>query len=191
MKTGDTLGGVFEAVALCVPPGLGGVGNWDRRLGSRLGAALFGIPAIKGVELGDGFALAELPGTEAQDPIRRAGDAIVRPSNHAGGIEAGISNGQPIVVRAAMKPIATTISPQESVNLAGGEKAETHYERSDYCAVPRAAVVGEGMVCLVLADAVMEKCGGDSMSEVRERFDRLPRGLLTDFHLSPDPKKFW
>jgi chorismate synthase len=191
MKTGDTQGGVFEVVALGVPPGLGGLGNWDRRMDSRLGAALFGIPAIKGVELGDGFALAALPGTQAQDPIRREGDAIVRPSNHAGGIEAGITNGQPVVVRAAMKPIATTISPQESVNLIGGEKAEARYERSDFCAVPRAAVVGEGMVCLVLADAVMEKCGGDSLREVRERFDRLPRGSLADFRLSPDPKIFW
>jgi chorismate synthase len=191
MKAGDTQGGVFEVVALGVPPGLGGLGNWDRRMDSRLGAALFGIPAVKGVELGDGFMLAALPGTQAQDPIRREGDAIVRPSNHAGGIEAGITNGRPVVVRAAMKPIATTISPQESVNLAGGEKMETRYERSDYCAVPRAAVVGEGMVCLVLADAVMEKCGGDSLAEVRERFDRLPRGTLADFRLSPDKKIFW
>ncbi len=191
MKAGDTLGGVFEVVALGVPPGLGGLGNWDRRMNSRLGAALFGIPAIKGVEFGDGFALAALPGTQAQDPIRREGDKIVRPSNHAGGIEAGITNGQPIVVRAAMKPIATTIASQESVDLSGGGKTETHYERSDFCAVPRAAVVGEGMVCLVLADAVMEKCGGDSLDEVRNRFDRLPRGTLSDFHLSPGPKNFW
>ncbi len=191
MKAGDTQGGVFEVVALGVPPGLGGMGNWDRRMDSRLGAALLGIPAVKGVELGDGFALAALPGTLAQDPIRREGDAIVRPSNHAGGIEAGITTGQPIVVRAAMKPIATTLSPQESVDLAAGQKAETRYERSDFCAVPRAAVVGEGMVCLVLADAVMEKCGGDSMDEIRARFDRLPRGSLADFHITPGPKKFW
>jgi chorismate synthase len=191
MKAGDTLGGVFEVVALGVPLGLGGFGNWDRRMNSRLGAALFGIPAIKGVEFGDGFALAVLPGTQAQDPIRREGDKIVRPSNHAGGIEAGITNGSPVVVRAAMKPIATTIASQESVDLSGGGKTETHYERSDFCAVPRAAVVGEGMVCLVLADAVMEKCGGDSLDEVRDRFDRLPRGTLSDFHLSPDPKNFW
>jgi chorismate synthase len=191
MKAGDTLGGIFEVVALGVPPGLGGFGNWDRRMNSRLGAALFGIPAIKGVEFGDGFALAALPGTQAQDPIRREGDKIVRPSNHAGGIEAGITNGSPVVVRAAMKPIATTIASQESVDLSGGGKTETHYERSDFCAVPRAAVVGEGMVCLVLADAVMEKCGGDSLDEVRDRFDRLPRGTLSDFHLSPDPKNFW
>jgi chorismate synthase len=191
MKAGDTLGGVFEVVALGVPPGLGGYGNWDRRLNSRLGAALFGIPAIKAVEFGDGFALAERPGTQAQDPIRREGDAILRPSNHAGGIEAGISNGSPIVVRAAMKPIATTIAPQESVDLARGGKSETRYERSDFCAVPRAAVVGEGMVCLILADAVVEKCGGDSLDEIRGRFDRLPRGAAADFHLSPDPKNFW
>jgi chorismate synthase len=191
MKAGETLGGVFEVVALGVPPGLGGCGNWDRRMNSRLGAAMFGIPAIKGVEIGDGFALASLPGTQAQDPIRRQGGTVVRPSNHAGGIEAGITNGQPIVVRAAMKPIATTIAPQESVNLAGGETTETQYERSDFCAVPRAAVVGEGMVCLALADAVMEKCGGDSLAEVRERFDRLPRGSISDFHLSTEPKKFW
>ncbi len=191
MRSGDTLGGVFEVVALGVPPGLGGYGNWDKRMSSRLGAALFGIPAIKGVEIGDGFGLAALPGTQAQDPIRREGDRIVRASNHAGGMEAGITNGQPVVVRAAMKPIATTIASQESVDLAGGGKAETHYERSDYCAVPRAAVVGEGMVCLVIADAVMEKCGGDSMDEVRDRFDRLPRGSLKDFHLSTDPKNFW
>ncbi|MGD0807505.1 MAG: chorismate synthase [Anaerolineales bacterium] len=191
MKAGDTLGGIFEVVALGVPPGLGGFGNWDRRMNSRLGAALFGIPAIKGVEFGDGFALAALPGTQAQDPIRRECDKIVRPSNHAGGIEAGITNGSPVVVRAAMKPIATTIASQESVDLSGGGKTETHYERSDFCAVPRAAVVGEGMVCLVLADAVMEKCGGDSLDEVRDRFDRLPRGTLSDFHLSPDPKNFW
>jgi chorismate synthase len=191
MKTGDTCGGVFEVAALGVPPGLGGLGNWDRRLGSRLGAALFGIPAVKGVELGDGFALAALPGTQAQDPIRSGGDAIVRPSNHAGGIEAGITNGQPVIIRAAMKPIATTISAQESVDLAGGGETNTRYERSDFCAVPRAAVVGEGMVCLVLADAVMEKCGGDSLAEVSERFRRLPRGSLSDFHLSPDPKIFW
>ncbi len=192
MKAGDTLGGVFEVVALGVPPGLGGVCQLGSEDEFPVGSAqLFGIPAIKAVEFGDGLALAALSGTQAQDPIRREGDTIVRPSNHAGGIEAGITNGQPIVVRAAMKPIATTITPQESVDLAGGEKAETHYERSDYCAVPRAAVVGEGMVCLVLADAVMEKCGGDSLDEVRERFDRLPRGAVADFHLSPDPKIFW
>ncbi len=191
MKAGDTVGGVFEIAALGVPPGLGGYGTWQQRLGSRLGAALLGIPAVKGVEIGDGFGLASIHGTRAQDAISRTGDALTRASNHAGGIEGGITNGQPIIVRAAMKPIATTLSPQPSVDLASGEKTETHYERSDFCTVPRAAVVGEGMVCFVLADAVLEKCGGDSMNELRERFDRLPRGALGDFHMDPKPKIFW
>ncbi len=191
MKAGDTVGGVFEVAAVGVPPGLGGFSTWEQRLGSRLGAALFGIPAVKGVEVGDGFALAALPGTQAQDAIGCEGDALTRASNHAGGIEGGISNGQPILVRAAMKPIATTISPQHSVDLASGEKTDTRYERSDFCTVPRAAVVGEGMVCYVLAGAVLEKCGGDSMGELRERFDRLPRGSLADWRLDPKPKIFW
>ncbi|MGB7538813.1 MAG: chorismate synthase [Anaerolineales bacterium] len=191
MKAGDTVGGVFEVAALGVPPGLGGFSTWEQRLGSRLGAALFGIPAVKGVEIGDGFAITAVPGTQAQDAIRREGDMLARVSNHAGGIEAGISNGQPLVLRAAMKPIATTLSPQPSVDLASGENSETRYERSDFCTVPRAAVVAEGMVCYVLAGAVLEKCGGDSMGELRERFDRLPRGELGDFHLDPKPKIFW
>jgi chorismate synthase len=191
MKDGETVGGVFEVAALGVPPGLGGYAAWPQRLGSRLGAALFGIPAVKGVEIGDGFTLAGLPGTRAHDAIGREGDVLVRQSNHAGGIEGGISNGQPIVVRAAMKPIATTLSPQSSIDLASGKSAKTRYERSDFCTVPRAAIVGEGMVCLVLADALLEKCGGDSMDELRERFARLPRGALGDFHLDPNPKIFW
>jgi chorismate synthase len=191
MRAGDSVGGVFEIAALGVPPGLGGYASWERRLGSRLGAALLGIPAVKGVEIGDGFALASIPGTLAQDAISRTGDALTRASNHAGGIEGGITNGQPVIVRAAMKPIATTLAPQSSVDLAGGEAAETRYERSDFCTVPRAAVVGEGMVCLVLAEAVLEKCGGDSMDELRGRFERLPRGAVSDFHLDPKPKTFW
>jgi chorismate synthase len=191
MKDGETVGGVFEVAALGVPPGLGGYAVWEQRLGSRLGAALFGIPAVKGVEIGDGFALAAMPGTQAQDSILLEGDALVRASNRAGGIEAGITNGSPVVVRAAMKPIATTLSPQPSVDLAGGLQAEARYERSDFCTIPRAAVVGEGMVCCVLADAVLEKCAGDSMDELRQRFDALPWGMLEDFRLDPKPKVFW
>jgi chorismate synthase len=191
MQAGETVGGVFEVAALGVPPGLGSFADWEQRLGSRLGAALFGIPAVKGVEIGDGFALAAMPGTRAQDAILLEGDALIRASNHAGGIEAGITDGRPVVVRAAMKPIATTLSPQPSVDLAGGGKAETRYERSDFCTVPRAAIVGEGMVCYVLAGAVLEKCGGDSMDELRQRFDALPWGMLEDFRLDPKPKIFW
>jgi chorismate synthase len=191
MKAGETVGGVFEVAALGVPPGLGSFAAWEQRLGSRLGAALFGIPAVKGVEIGDGFALAAMPGTRAQDAILLEGDALVRASNHAGGIEGGITNGRPVIVRAAMKPIATTLHPQSSVDLASGGKAETRYERSDFCTVPRAAIVAEGMVCYVLAGAVLEKCGGDSMDELRQRFDALPWGMTEDFHLDPKPKIFW
>jgi chorismate synthase len=191
MKADDTVGGVFEVAALGIPPGIGGFGIWEQRLGSRLGAALFGIPAVKGVEIGDGFSLAAIPGTRAQDEIKLAGDELMRASNHAGGIEGGITNGQPVVVRVAMKPIATTLSPQHSVDLAHGEDCETRYQRSDFCIVPRAAVVGEGMVCYVVAGALMEKCGGDSMEELQDRFGRLPRGALRDFHIDPKPKIFW
>jgi chorismate synthase len=191
MKAGETVGGVFEVAALGVPPGLGSYAAWDERLGSRLGAALFGIPAVKGVEIGDGFSGVAVPGTRAHDAVRLEGGALTRGSNHAGGLEGGISNGEPVVLRAAMKPIATTITPQPSVDLAGGRETQTNYERSDFCTVPRAAVVAEGMVCYVLAGAVLEKCGGDSLAEVRERFQRLPRGKLSDFHLDPQPKIFW
>lgn len=191
MKAGDTLGGVFELAALGLPPGLGSGATWESRLSSRLGAALFGIPAIKAVEFGDGFAQAASVGTKAHDPIRAGGGAIARPSNHAGGLEGGITNGQPLIVRAAMKPIATTITPQPSVDLASGKDTEAQYERSDFCAVPRAAIVGEAMVCLVLAQAVLDKCGGDSLAEIRDRFALLPRGRIDDFHLDPNPKIFW
>jgi chorismate synthase len=115
----------------------------------------------------------------------------MRASNHAGGMEGGISNGQPLVVRAAMKPIATTITAQPSVDLASGKETEARYERSDFCAVPRAAVVGEAMVCFVLAQAVLEKCGGDSITETKGHFKRLPRGRIDDFHLKDVPKVFW
>ncbi|MBN1439894.1 MAG: chorismate synthase [Anaerolineales bacterium] len=191
MADGETVGGVFEIAALGVPPGLGSCAAWEQRLSARLGAALFGIPAVKGVEIGGGFALAGMAGTQAQDAIRIAGGALVRISNHAGGVEGGITNGQPVVVRAAMKPIATTLSPQPSVDLAAGRNAETRYERSDFCTVPRAAVVGEGMVCLVLAGAVLEKCGGDSMAELQARFGGLARGAAGDIRLDPKPKIFW
>jgi chorismate synthase len=191
MKAGDTAGGVFELAAIGLPPGLGTNASWDGRLSSRLGAALLGIPAIKGVEFGGGFGLAALPGTQAQDAFRREGDRIIRPTNHAGGLEGGITNGEPLIVRAVMKPIATTITTQPSVDLASGGETDARYERSDFCPVPRAAIVGEAMVCLVLAGAVLEKCGGDSLAEIRGRFDRLPRGRVQDAPLRTEPKTFW
>ncbi len=167
-REGDTLGGVFEVIAAPVPPGLGSHVAADRRLDARLAAALMSIPAIKGVEVGIGFRAAHLPGSQVHDEIL---PGLVRPTNRAGGVEAGISNGQPVVVRAAMKPIATLMKPLRSVDLATGEEAPAGVERSDVCAVPAASVVGQAAVAFVLADALLEKFGGDSLQETRRNFD--------------------
>jgi chorismate synthase len=166
-KRGDTLGGVFEVVVTGVVPGLGSFVHWDRRLDGRLAQALMSIQAIKGVEVGEGFAEAERPGTAAHDQFSTRDGAVVRGTNRAGGLEGGVTNGQPLVVRAAMKPISTTISPQRSVDLATGAEGPTQYQRSDVCAVPAAAVVGEAMVAFVVADAFLEKLGGDSVRDIR------------------------
>ncbi|WP_322508770.1 chorismate synthase, partial [Anaerolinea sp.] len=138
MQTRDTLGGVIEVAALNVPPGLGSYAQWDRRLEARIGAALLSVPAIKGVEFGPAFANTRLPGTQVHDPIRLEGERIIRTGNRSGGLEGGITNGEPLVVRAAIKPIATTLTPQPTVDLAQGVETETRYERSDFCPVPRA-----------------------------------------------------
>jgi len=165
-KRGDTLGGVFEVVVTGVVPGLGSFVHWDRRLDGRLAQALMSIQAVKGVEMGEGFALAQRPGTQAHDQFYARDGAVVRGTNRAGGTEGGVSNGQPLVVRAAMKPISTTIAPQRSVDLATGAEGPTQYQRSDVCAVPAAAVVGEAMVAFVVADAFLEKFGGDSVRDI-------------------------
>lgn len=190
MQAKDTLGGVFEIAALEVPPGLGSYAQWDRRLGARLAAALMSIPGVKGVEIGDGFGLAALPGTAAQDEIFIENGALVRHTNHAGGLEGGITNGQPLVVRAAMKPISTTLTALRSVDLATGEPAPVVYERSDFCAVPRAVVVGEAMVAFVLADALLEKLGGDSIEELRPRFATLRRMRLDELPMDDAEWRF-
>ncbi|GBD08055.1 Chorismate synthase [Candidatus Thermoflexus japonica] len=187
----DTLGGVIEGVALGVPPGLGSHVHWDRRLNARLMMALGSIPAVKGVEIGEGFALARRRGTEAQDGIFREGEALVRRTNRAGGIEGGISNGAPIVVRVAFKPIATTLTSQPSVDLQTGEPAETRYERSDFCPVPRACPIVEAMMAFVLADALLEKLGGDTMEECRRRFETLRKARLEDLPMDGRPHDFW
>lgn len=169
-RSGDSLGGVFEVVALNVPIGLGSYVQWDRRLGSRLAAALLGIPAIKGVEFGLGFAAAALTGSQVHDPIYyKKGQAggFFRKTNQAGGLEGGISNGQPLVLRCAMKPIATLARPLPSVDLISKRSSPAHRERADVCAVPAAGVVGEAMTALVLADALLEKFGGDSVKELK------------------------
>jgi chorismate synthase len=169
-QAGDSLGGVFVVTATGVPVGLGSHVHWDRRLDARLAAAVIGIQAIKGVEVGPAFENAALPGTQVHDPLLvRKGDSptVTRATNRAGGVEGGMSNGMPVVVRAAMKPIPTTIAPQRSVDLASGEEAVTQYQRSDVCAVPAASIVGEAMVAWVLASALVEKRGGDSIEEMK------------------------
>jgi chorismate synthase len=201
MEVKDTLGGVFEVVALGVPPGLGSHVHWDRRLDARLMGAVGSIQAVKGVEIGPAFENAARRGTEVHDEILvdgatteghsfRAQGQLVRASNRAGGLEGGITTGQPIVVRAAMKPISTTLTPLRSVDLATRQAAETRYERSDICAVPRAAVVGEAMVAYVLADALLEKLGGDSMAEMQSRFAALRRNSFGGLEMDNVPWRF-
>ncbi len=179
MDAKDTLGGVIEVAALNVPPGLGSHVHWDRRLSTRLAAAAMSIHAMKGVEIGDGFAESLRPGTHVQDELYVEDGVIKQRSNHAGGIEGGISNGAPIVLRAALKPIATTLNPLDSVDLANGDAVKTKYERSDFCQTPRAVPIVESMVAFVLAEALLEKLGGDSIDEMRPRFEHL-RSLRLD-----------
>ncbi len=187
----NTLGGVIEVVALNVPVGLGSFVQWDKRLEARLAMAIMSVQAIKGVEIGDAFENARLPGTQAHDPIGLEGANIHRLSNRAGGIEAGISNGQPIVIRAAMKPIATTLTPQQTVDLATGKESPTNYERSDFCPVPRAVPILEAMAAFVLADALIEKLGGDSMDEMKPRFEQLRKARLEDLKMDNIPHIYW
>ena len=164
---GDTLGGVVEVVVHGLPPGLGSHVHWDRRLDSRLAGALMGIQAIKGVEVGDGFEIAATPGSLAHDEIVSTSEGLRRTSGRSGGTEGGMSTGEPLRVRAAMKPISTVPRALRTVDVATGEATVAHHQRSDVCAVPAAGIVAEAMVALVLADAVLEKFGGDSVGETR------------------------
>jgi chorismate synthase len=168
---GDTLGGVVEVVAHGLPPGLGSHVHWDRRLDARLAGALMGIQAIKGVAVGDGFELARGPGSEAHDEIETGPEGIRRTSGRSGGTEGGMSTGEVLRVRAAMKPISTVPRALRTVDVVTGEAAVAHHQRSDVCAVPAAAVVAEAMVALVLAEAALEKFGGDSVGETRRNRD--------------------
>ena len=175
-ERGDTLGGIFEVVVTGAPVGLGSYVSWDRRLDGRLAGAVMSIQAVKGVELGLGFEGARRPGSEVHDPIVRAEEkprtgGFGRASNRAGGLEGGVTTGEPLIVRGAMKPISTLRKPLPSGDLRDGSEGDAAVERSDVCAVPAAAVVAEAMVALVLADAFLEKFGGDSISEIRRNFD--------------------
>lgn len=170
-EAGDTVGGVFEVVADGLPVGLGSHVHWDRKLDGRLAGALMSIHAMKGVEIGLGFESSRRSGSQVHDPFH-AGAPLQRPSNNAGGLEGGVTNGEPLVCRVAMKPIATLMKALPSVNMTTGEEIIAHVERSDYCAVPAAGVIGEAMVAIVLADALLEKFGGDSLEELREAMER-------------------
>src|SRR5512139_3584992 len=187
----NTLGGVLEIVALNLPVGLGSFVQWDKRLEARLAMAVMSVQAIKGVEVGDAFENAKRLATEAHDPITLQHSNVQRLTNRAGGTEGGISNGQPIAIRAAMKPIASTLTPQQTVDLAVRENAPTKYERSDFCPVPRAVPILEAMVAFVLADALIEKLGGDSMNEMKPRFESLRKATLADLQMDNIPHVFW
>jgi chorismate synthase len=181
-KDGDTLGGVVEVVVWGLPPGLGSHVHGDRRLDARLAGAMMGIQAIKGVEIGDGFELARTRGSLAHDEITSSAEGIARVSGRSGGTEGGMSTGEVLRVRAAMKPIATIPRALRTIDTSTGEAAVAHHQRSDVCAVPAAGVVAEAMAALVLADAALEKFGGDSVAETRRNWrsyldDVAARGL--------------
>jgi chorismate synthase len=179
-EAGDSLGGVFEIRIYGLPPGIGSYTSWDKKLDGRLAGALMSIQAIKGVEVGLGFTAAQMPGSLVHDEIyHEKGTGFYRRTNRAGGIEGGMSNGNPVVVRAAMKPIPTLYKPLKSVDIVTGEPFEASVERSDICAVPAACVVGEAAAAWEIAAACLVKCGGDSLEEVKERWllykDRVVR----------------
>lgn len=191
MENRDTIGGVIEVAAWGLPTGLGSHVQWDRKLDARLAAAMMSVQAMKGVEIGPAFENSRLPGTQVQDGIILKEGLLTRAGNRAGGIEGGISTGMPIIVRAAMKPIATTLKPQKTVDLVRSQETDTVYERSDFCPAPRAAVVLENTVAFVLADALLEKLGGDSMEEIQERFKKLRNLEIEGLKMTGEGRVFW
>jgi len=172
-KKGDSLGGVFEVIVTGLPIGLGSYVAFDRKLDGQLAQALMSIHAVKGVEIGDAFSNARLFGSQVHDEILKRGDeAIIRPTNRAGGLEAGVTNGEPMILHAAMKPISTLAKPLRSVNLQSMKAVPSRYERSDVCAVPACSVIAEAAIAPVLANAFLEKYGGDSVAEIRRRYKK-------------------
>lgn len=189
---GDTLGGVFELIATGVPVGLGSHVQWSRRLDGQIAQAIMSINAVKGVEIGAGFSVAGMKGSQAQDVIEPNLAGVSphwrRTTNQAGGIEGGISNGQPIVVRAAVKPIATLGRPLPSIDLRSGKTTEAHYERSDVCVVPAAGVIGEAMLAIVLANAILEKFGGDHIGETLANYNNYMSSAFSRTHYASSEK---
>ncbi len=190
-RDGETLGGIIEVVASGVPVGLGSHVEPSRRLDVRLAAAMLSMNAVKGIEIGDAFANAAKCGTKVQDSIFLQGKTLIRKTNRCGGIEGGISNGSPIWLRIAIKPIPTTRKGQETVDLTTGEPRMATYERSDICPVPRAVVIAESLVCHVIAEALLEKLGGDSLQEMLPRFKTLRKATTDDLKFSPEDHIFW
>jgi chorismate synthase len=187
----DTLGGIFEIVALNVPPGLGSHVHYDRKLDGRLVGAMTSIQAMKGAEIGHGFENATKRGSEVHDEMEPDDTGgIRRRTNRAGGLEGGITTGEPLVVRVAMKPISTMLRGADTVDLATGEAERTVYERSDFCAVPRAVPVGEAMMAIVLTDALLEKIGGDSLDEMLPRFESLKQNRFSDLPMDNTEWRF-
>ena len=170
-KSGDSVGGIFEVIATGLPYGLGSYTQWDRKLHARISALMMSVNAFKGIEIGGGFGGSEKFGSEVHDEIGHDGEKFTRYSNNAGGIEGGMSNAQPIVLRMAMKPIPTLIKPLRSVDIHTKEVKDAHKERTDSCAVPAASIIAESMLCFVLADALLEKFGGDSMAQLKAHME--------------------
>ena len=189
----DTVGGVVEIVALNLPVGLGSYAQWDRRLDARLAGALASVPSVKGRGIWrDGFAVSQMKGTQAQDAIRLEGGLLRRASNHAGGVEGGISNCEALVLRAALKPIASTLAPQSTVDLAAGKETQTHYERSDSCHVPRAVPVLEAVTRFRAGGCIAGKnWAGDTLAELQVRFAALRKARLTDLPFDSSEKVWW
>jgi chorismate synthase len=175
--SGDTLGGVFEVIAVNVPPGLGSYVHWDRKLEGRLGQAILSIPSVKAVEIGEGVRNASIKGSRAHDPIGKKGDATVRRSNRAGGIEGGVTNGEPLIVRGYAKPISSLRNPLNSVDIRTGENKKAPYVRSDICVVPAISVIAEAMTAWVLAESLTEKFGGDSVTDLKANLNNYLKRL--------------
>ena len=170
-KTGDSVGGVFEVFATGIPNGLGSYSQWFDRLQSKISESIMSINAIKGIEFGNGFENSTKKGSQVHDEIGWDGERYIRYSNNAGGIEGGISNGEPNIFQAAMKPIPTLIKPLKSIDIITKEEKLAHKERTDSCAVPAASIIAESMLCIVIADSILEKFGGDSMIELKKHMN--------------------